>query len=92
MPKLWATRQLPFLSCPAHICLPLTSAPHIVGVYLLRGAALKLLKHQFYWGSGQLAPLAMGATVMTRGSCAALGKDVVFEPKDNSFKVKKNKK
>lgn len=77
-------------SCHFSLALP-TSAfllpllPYIVGVYLLRGAALKLLKHQYYWGSGQLAPLAMGATVMTQGSCAALGKDVVFEPKDKRF-------
>lgn len=85
MPKLWAIRQLPFLSCPAHICLPLTSAPLYCRSVSLRGAALKLLKHQHYWGSGQLAPPAMGATVMTQGSCGALGKDVVFEPKDKQF-------
>lgn len=77
-------------SCHFSLALP-TSAfllpllPYIVGVYLLRGAALKLLKHQYYWGSGQLAPLAMGATVMTQGSCAALGKNAVFEPKDKWF-------
>lgn len=67
MPKLWATRQLPFLSCLPTSAFLLPLLPYIVGVYLLRGAALKLLKHQYYWGSGQLAPLAMGATVMTQG-------------------------
>lgn len=77
-------------SCHFPLALP-TSAfllpllPYIVGVGLLRGAALKLLKHQYSWGSGQLAPLAMGATVMTRGSCGALVKDVVSEPKDKRF-------
>lgn len=84
MPKLWATRQLPCLSCPAHI-LPLTSAPLRCRSVSFRGAVLRLLNHQYHWGSGQLAPLAMGATVMTQGSCGALGKDVVFEPKEKQF-------
>lgn len=72
------------LPCPpSAFLLPLL--PYIAGVYLLRGASLKLLKHQYCWGSGQLTPLAMGATVMTQGSCGALGKDIVFEPKDKQF-------
>ena len=56
MPKLWAVRQLPLpLALPTSAFL-LPLLPYIVGVYLLRGAALKLLKRQYYWGSGQWLP------------------------------------
>lgn len=85
MPKLWAVRQLPFLSCPAHTCLPLTSAPLYCRSVSLKRCCPEAPQASALWGSGQLAPLAMGATVMTQGSCGALGKDVVFEPKDKQF-------
>lgn len=61
----------------------------------LRGAAPKLPKHQYSWGSGQVAPLARGATAMIQGSYGALellGKDAVIflNQKTNKLKGKKS--
>lgn len=86
MPKLWAIRHLPFLSCPAHFCLPLTSAPLYCRSVSLKRCCPKAPQASVLLGLRTTdSPGYRGATVMTQGSCGALGKDIVFEPKDKQF-------
>lgn len=72
MPELWAT-TVPF-SLFSHLYLPLSypCSPIPQEGLTLRGAAQMLPKHQYSWSSGQMVPLAMGASAMIQVSNGAL--------------------
>ena len=69
MPELWATGQSTFsLLAPT----PASFLSTLQEGLTVRGAAQRLPKHQYSWSSGQVAPLAMGASAMIQGSPGAL--------------------
>lgn len=73
MLELWATRQSPFLSSLTHTCISFIPAPpHCRRVFVCKRCCPNAPKHQYSWGSGQSAPLAMGTSATMQGSNGAL--------------------